>query len=48
MIRLEIRKNFNITLIDKLQKHQPYHQEKLVNMSILLVKKYYHLIKDKY
>ena len=33
-------KNYNMTLTEKLQKYQPYHQAKLINMSILLVKKY--------
>ena len=28
-------------------KYQPDHQEKLINMNILLVKKYYHLINNK-
>ena len=32
----------------KLQKHHLYHQAKLISMSILLVKKDYHLVKDKY
>ena len=42
MIRLKM-KNYNM----KLQKYQPYHQVILASMNILLVKKYYHLIKDK-
>ena len=44
MIRLEI-KNYNMTLRDKQQKYQHYHLEKLINMDILQVKKYYLLIK---
>ena len=38
MIRLEI-KNYNMTLIEKLQKYQPYHDVKFIRMNILLVKK---------
>ena len=34
-------------LIKKLQKHQLYHQVKLINANTLLVKKYYHRINDK-
>ena len=30
MIRLEI-KNYNMLLIEKLQKYQPYHQKKLIS-----------------
>ena len=40
-------KNYNLILTEKVQKYQPYHQVKLITMSILLVKKYYHLIKEK-
>ena len=29
-------KNYNIILIEKLQKYQPYHQAKLISMNILL------------
>ena len=47
MIRLRM-KTYNMILIKKLQKYQPYHQEKLISMSILLVKKYDHVTKDKY
>ena len=36
--------NYNMTLIEKLRKYQPYHQVKLINMNTLLVKKYYHRI----
>ena len=32
-------------LTEKQQKHQHYHQVKLINMDIFLVKKYYLLIK---
>ena len=34
-------------VIEKLQKYQPYHQVKLATINILLVKKYYILIKSK-
>ena len=34
-------------LTEKLQKYQPYHQEKLTSTNILQVKKYYLLIKSK-
>ena len=44
MIRLEI-KNCNMILIEKLQKHQPYHQANLISMNIFQVKKYCLLIK---
>ena len=40
-------KNFNMILIEKLQKYQPYHQAKLISMNISQVKKYYLLIKNK-
>ena len=43
MTRLET-KNSNMTLIEKQQKYQHYHVVKLMNMSILQVKKYYLLI----
>ena len=43
MIRLKM-KNYNTILIERLQKHQPYHQTKLIIMYILQVKKYYFLI----
>ena len=46
MIGLEM-KNYNMILIERLQKNQPYDQAKLIRMSILLVNKYYHLIKSK-
>ena len=45
MIRLEMKK-YNI-LIEKQLKYQPYNQVKFVNMNILLVKIYYHLINNK-
>ena len=40
-------KNFNIMLMGKLQKYEPYDQAKLINMNILHVKKFYLLIKNK-
>ena len=40
-------KNYNMTLIEKLQKYQHYHQVNLINMNTLLVKKYYHRINNK-
>ena len=46
MIRLEM-KNCNMILTEKNKKHQHYHPEKLINMNILQVKKYYLLIKEK-
>ena len=46
MIRLDM-KNYNMILREKLLKYQLYHQEKLMNMNTLLVKKYYRLIKKK-
>ena len=44
MIRLEM-KNCNMRLTGKLQKYQHYDLEKLINMNILQVKKYYLLLK---
>ena len=38
-------KSYNLTLTEKQQKYQHYHQVKLVNMNFLKAKKYYHLIK---
>ena len=38
MIRLEF-KNCNAILIEKYQKYQYYHTERLINMNILQVKK---------
>ena len=46
MIRLRM-KDYNMILIEKLAHYQPYRQAKLISMSILQVKKYYHLIKNK-
>ena len=43
--RLEM-KNCNMILTEKQQKYQHYHPEKLINMNILQVKKYYLLIKE--
>ena len=40
-------KDYNTMLLEKLQKHQPYRQTNLTIMNILLVKKYYFLIKSK-
>ena len=40
-------KNYNMTLIEKLQKYRRYHQVNLKNMNTLLVKKYYHRINNK-
>ena len=40
-IKLKL-KNYNMTLIEKLRKYQPYHEVNLINMNTLLVKKYYH------
>ena len=44
MIRLEM-KNYNTILTEKQQKYQSYHQEKLINMNMLQMKKYYLPIK---
>ena len=44
MIRLAI-KNHNAVLTEKLQNCQHHHLKKLINMSLLQVKKYYILIK---
>ena len=46
MIRSKI-KNYNIILIEKFQKYQPYHQAKLISMNMLQVNKYYFQIKNK-
>ena len=43
--KIEIN-NYNMTLTEKQQKYQPYHQVKFINMNILQVKKYYPLIKE--
>ena len=45
MIRLEV-KNCNMILTEKQQKYQHYHLEKLINMNILQVQKYYRVIKE--
>ena len=37
--------NYSMILIEKLQKYQPYYQEKFINMNIVQVRKYYLLIK---
>ena len=39
--------NFNMILIEKLQKYQLYHQGKLISMNILRVQKYCPLIKNR-
>ena len=45
MIRLEM-KNHNLILTERQKKYQHYHLEKLINMNILQMKKYYQLIKE--
>ena len=40
-------KNYNMILIEKKLKYQLYHQVKFMNMNILWVKIYYHLINNK-
>ena len=45
MIRQEI-KNYNMILTEKQQKYQLYHLEKLINVNILYVRKYYPQIKE--
>ena len=45
MTRLEMKK-CNMILTEKQQKYQLYHLEKLINMNLLRVKKYYLLIKE--
>ena len=45
MVRLEI-KNSNMALTERQQKNQYYHLKKLINMNILQMRKYYHLIKE--
>ena len=47
MIRLGM-KNCSTILIEKLQKYQRYHQEKLINTNTLQVKKYYLLEQAKF
>ena len=42
MIRLDV-KNYKMILTEKPQQCKHYQLEKLINMNILLVKKYYHL-----
>ena len=46
MIILEM-KNYNMIATEKLAKYRLYYQTELVSMNILLVKKCYHLIKQK-
>ena len=45
MIRLEM-KNYNMKSTETQQKYRNYHLEKLINMNILQVKKYWLLIKE--
>ena len=45
MIRLEIQ-NCNMILTEKQQKYQHYLLEKVINMNILQVKKYYPQVKE--
>ena len=45
MIRLEM-KNYKIILTEKQLRYQLYHQSKFINMNVLLVKMYYHLIEQ--
>ena len=45
MIRLDM-KNYNMTLAEMQQQRQRYLQLKLINMNILQMKKYFHLIKE--
>ena len=45
MIRLEM-KNYKIILTEKQLRYQLYHQSKFINMNVLLVKIYYHLIEQ--
>ena len=46
MIRLKI-KNGNLILTEKRQEYQHYYPEKLININLLQVRKYYLLIKEK-
>ena len=46
MTKLQM-KNYNMILTETLQKHQHYHLEKLMNVSILEVKKHYLMMKFK-
>ena len=39
-------RNYDRILTETKQKYQHYHPEKLINMIILQVKKYYHLIEE--
>ena len=40
-------KSYNMILIEKQPKYQPYHQVKFINMNILKAKIYYYLINSK-
>ena len=44
MSKLKIKK-CNTILTEKQKKYEHYHQVELININILQVKKYYHLIK---
>ena len=46
MIRLRMKK-YSMKLIEMLQKYQHYHQAKLINMTILMAKKFVFKIKSK-
>ena len=46
MIILEM-KNYNMIATEKLAKYRPYYQAELISINILLVKKYFHLVKQK-
>ena len=47
MLKLEIKKIQYVINKEAAKKKQHYHQPKLIDMNMLLVKKYYHLIKNK-
>ena len=42
-----VDEKLHMILTEKIQKYLLYHLEKVISMSILLVKKYYHLRKSK-
>ena len=46
MMRL-VMKNYDMILIEKQLRYKLYHQVKFINMNILLMKIYYHLINNK-
>ena len=41
------RQKYNMTLTEKHQKYQHYHQIKVINTNILEVNRFFFLIKDK-